>query len=137
MIQWYVSMFFPPRCWMQCRKSLFDISTHMPDYSHLNYIFIEFQKLSCIFFFCCVVLEILSMSFYSTGTLKDFSHQFLHANYDQDDAVPLSASRNIFIVFLCLHCLLLVPKHHLHLSLHGKKNRPVLSTLLEKTSGSP
>lgn len=31
----------------------------------------------------------------------------------------------------------LVLKHHLHLSLHGKKNRLALCTLLVKTSGSP
>lgn len=36
------------------------------------------------------------MIFYCTGTLKDFSHQFPRANYDHDNAVPLSVSRNIF-----------------------------------------
>lgn len=44
------AMFFPPRCRMQFRKSLFCIHIHMPEYNHLHYIFIEFQKLTCIFF---------------------------------------------------------------------------------------
>lgn len=43
------AMFFSPRCWTQYRKSLFCVPTHTPEYDHLNYIFIELQKLTCIF----------------------------------------------------------------------------------------
>lgn len=127
------AMFFPPRCWMQCRKSLFCIPTHMPEYNHLNYIFIELQKLTWIFF---VVIWCWK---YRAGFL-------LHCHPERffDHSSLMVVMTRMWCPFACFQkhfqtslISFLVLKHHLHLSLHGKKNRLVLSTLLEKTSGSP
>lgn len=122
------AMFFLPRCWMQRRRSVFRIPTHIPEYYHLNYI--EFQKSTCIFlwkYWAC--FSIAQTPWWIVWP------QFPHGSYDQD-MMPFCllpetfSNQSRFLSFLVL-------KHHHHLSLHGKKNRLVLSTLLEKTSGNP
>lgn len=129
------AMFFPPRCRMQRSKSLFCVPTHMPEYDDLNYIFIEFQKLTCTFFDVIWCWKYQARFSTAQAPWRIVQPHFPHGSYDQD-MMPLCllpetfSNQSHFLSFL-------VPKHHLHLSLHGKRNRLALSTLLEKTSGSP
>lgn len=127
------AMFFSPRCWIQYRKSLFCVPTHTPEYDHLYFYWVtEINLHLFVVTWCWKYQACFSMA---QAPWRSLRPQFPLGSYNQG-VMPLCllpetfSNQSHFLPFPVL-------KRLLHLSLPGKKNKRVLSTLLEKTSGSP